>query len=152
MILDSNFLEFIDCLNRNKANYVLVGGYAVIINGHSRTTQDLDLFIRRTEENVQKVLKAIDDFGFGSIGFTSEDLMDESTIVQMGVPPLRIDILSAIPGVSFDEVINQSKDYEESGIVMKVIHINHLIANKLAVGRNKDMADVSALKRIINKK
>lgn len=152
MILDFNFLEFIECLNKRGAKYVLIGGYAVVLNGHSRSTGDIDFFIERTEDNIDKVLQAIEDFGFGGIGFTREDLMDEGSIVQMGVPPLRIDILSSLPGVRFEEVWDEANEYEEEGIKLKVININHLIANKLAVGRDKDKADVTALQKILNKK
>jgi len=152
MILDFNFLEFIECLNKRGAKYVLIGGYAVVLNGHSRSTGDIDFFIERTEDNIDKVLQAIEDFGFGGIGFTREDLMDEGSIVQMGVPPLRIDILSSLPGVRFEEVWENANEYEEEGIKLKVININHLIANKLAVGRDKDKADVTALQKILNRK
>lgn len=152
MILDINFLEFIECLNKRGAKYVLIGGYAVVLNGHSRSTGDIDFFIERTEDNIDKVLQAIEDFGFGGIGFTREDLMDEGSIVQMGVPPLRIDILSSLPGVRFEEVWENANEYEEEGIKLKVININHLIANKLAVGRDKDKADVTALQKILNRK
>jgi predicted nucleotidyltransferase len=151
MLLDSNFLEFIGFLNKNDVRFVLVGGYAVVINGHNRTTGDLDIFIDIEDSNIDKILKAIDDFGFGSIGFTKDDFKDENSIVQMGVPPLRIDILSSLPGVTFEEVIDSAKDYEEDDVKMKVIHINHLIKNKIAVGREKDNADAKALQNILKR-
>jgi predicted nucleotidyltransferase len=152
MIFDSNFLDFIKCLNSNKVAYVLVGGYAVVINGHTRTTGDLDVFVRGTAENAIKVIEAIDDFGFGSIGFTKEDILDSNGFVRMGVEPLRIDIFSSLPGVTFDEVIREANEYKEEDITMKVIHINHLIQNKLAVGRPQDIADVRALQKILKRK
>lgn len=152
MILDSNFLEFIECLNKNKVEYILVGGYAVVLNGVNRTTQDLDIFIRRTDENADKVLKAIDDFGFGSIGFTKADLQDKQGIVQIGRPPLRIDILCELPGVDFETAYNEANDYEEEGVKIKVMHINQLITNKLAVARDKDLADAKALQKILKRK
>lgn len=152
MILDSNFLEFIECLNKNNVEYILVGGYAVVLNGVNRTTQDLDIFIRRTDENADKVLKAIDDFGFGSIGFTKADLQDKQGIVQIGRPPLRIDILCELPGVDFETAYNEANDYEEEGVRIKVMHINQLITNKLAVARDKDLADAKALQKILKRK
>ena len=152
MILDANFLEFIECLNKNEVRFVLIGGYAVVLNGHSRSTGDLDIFIESTEENAEKVLKAIDDFGFGSIGFTKEDLLDKDGVVQMGTPPIRIDILSNVDGITFEVTFASSKDHVEENVSMKVIHINHLIASKLAVGRKKDIADVEALQKILNKR
>ena len=143
-MFDANFLEFIECFNKNQVAYVLVGGYAVVLNGHSRTTGDMDFFIERTEENAKRVIKAIEDFGFGSIGFTVDDIMDESGFVRMGIEPLRIDILNTLPGVTFEEVYNGASTHEEHGVKIKVIHINHLIQNKTEVGRPQDIADVRA--------
>jgi len=151
-MLDADFLEFIECLNRNNVEYVLVGGYAAIIQGHTRTTGDIDIFVRRTMENAGRVIKAIDDFGFGSIGFTEEDVVDENGFLRMGTEPLRIDILNAIAGVEFDEVYDCAEKYVDEGVEMKVIHINHLIKNKLAAGRPKDIADVTALEKILKRK
>jgi predicted nucleotidyltransferase len=151
-MLDPDFLDFIESLNKYKAAYVLVGGYAAIINGHNRTTGDLDIFVERTEENAIKVISAIEDFGFGSIGFTVKDVLDENGFMRMGVEPLRIDVLNSLPAVTFEEVYQQSEEYEDEGVKMKVIHINHLIANKRAVGRPKDMADVRALEKILKRK
>jgi predicted nucleotidyltransferase len=151
-MLNEDFLDFIECLNKNKVAYVLVGGYAAIIKGHTRTTGDMDIFVNRSLENAQKIIKAIDDFGFGSIGFTAQDVMDENGFIRMGSEPLRIDILNSIQGVEFDEVYESAEEYEDEGVKMKVIHINHLIKNKIAAGRPKDLADVRALEKIINNK
>jgi predicted nucleotidyltransferase len=151
-MFDSNFVDFIECLNKNDAKYVLVGGYAVVINGHTRTTGDIDFFVKRTEENAKNVIKAIDDFGFGGIGFTIDDVLDENGFMRMGIEPLRIGILSSLPGVSFDDVYNQAEEHEDGGVKFKVIHINHLIQNKLAVGRPQDIADVNALQKILKRK
>ena len=151
MIFDTLFLEFIEALNKNEARYVLIGGYAAIIHGVNRVTGDLDIFIERSRENAIKILKAIDDFGLGSIGFKEEDLVNEDFVVQMGRPPYRIDILNSIPGVTFEEAYNAAVLYEEDDIKIKCIHINHLLNNKKAVGRNKDLMDVKALEKIIKR-
>ncbi len=152
MIFDSLFLEFIELLNKNEVKYILIGGYAVIINGVNRTTGDMDILIERNVQNAEKVLKVIDDFGLGSIGFTVNDLMEEDNIVQMGRIPYRIDILNTIPGVKFEEAYSESRLYTEDGIDIRCIHINHLISNKLAVKRNKDLADAKALQKIVNRR
>ncbi len=151
MIFDTLFLEFLDLLNKHHVKYVLIGGYAVILNGVNRTTGDMDVFIEKTKENAEKVLRAIDEFGLGSIGFTVDDLMEEDQIVQMGRVPYRIDIMNSIPGVTFYEAYNESKIYEEEGIEIRCIHINQLITNKESVGRHKDLADAKALKKIMNR-
>ena len=151
-IFDPLFLEFIELLNQNEAKYILIGGYAVILNGVNRTTGDMDVLRERSIKNAEKVLKAIDDFGLGSIGFTVEDLMEEKSVIQMGRVPYRIDILNSIPGVDFEEAYSKCDIYTEDGIDVKCIHINHLINNKLAVKRDKDLSDAKALKKILNRK
>ncbi len=152
MIFDNLFLEFIDALNKNDAKYVLIGGYAVIIHGGNRLTGDMDIFIQRNKENAVKVLRAINDFGLGSIGFTEDDLTNEDMVIQMGIVPFRIDILNSIPGVTFEEAYNTAITYEEGGIEVKCIHINQLLANKKAVARNKDLMDVKTLEKILKRK
>lgn len=152
MIFDPIFLEFIDTLNKNNVRYILIGGYAAIIHGVNRVTGDIDIFIERSVENAVNVLKAIDDFGLGSIGFTEKDLTDEDVVVQMGRVPYRIDVLNAIPGVTFEEAFNSAVIYEENGVKVKCIHINHLLNNKKAVGRPKDLMDVKAIEKILKRK
>ena len=87
-----------------------------------------------------------------SIGFTEKDLTDEDVVVQMGRVPYRIDILNAIPGVTFDEAFGSAIVYEENDVKIKCIHINHLLDNKRAVGRNKDLMDVKAIEKILKRK
>jgi predicted nucleotidyltransferase len=147
MIFDPNFLEFIDCLNKREAKYVLVGGLAAVIHGVNRVTGDMDIFIEASKPNASVVLAAIDDFGFGSIGFTEDDLLNPEMVVQMGRVPLRIDILSELPGINFKEVFDRAIEFKTDGVTMKVIHVNDLIANKESVGREKDIMDVKALKK-----
>ncbi len=151
-IFDPLFLEFIQLLNRNNAKYILIGGYAVILNGVNRTTGDMDIFIENTVSNAEKVLKTIDDFGLGSIGFSIEDLTEENSVVQMGRIPYRIDILNSIPGVSFEDAFSKSDIFIEDNIEVRCIHIDHLIDNKMAVKRDKDLSDAKALKKILNRR
>lgn len=147
MIFDPNFLEFIECLNKREAKYVLVGGLAAVIHGVNRVTGDMDIFIEASKPNASVVLAAIDDFGFGSIGFTEEDLLNPEMVVQMGRVPLRIDILSELPGINFKDVFDRAIEFKTDGVTVKVIHVNDLITNKESVGREKDIMDVKALKR-----
>ncbi len=152
MTLDDNFIDFIECLNNNEVHFILIGGYASVIHGHSRTTGDMDFFVERTKENAVKLIKAIADFGFASLGFTTGDVMDESVYITMGVPPVKIDILTSIDAVTFEDAYKDAFEYQEGKLRVKVIHINHLINNKIAAGRPKDMDDVNALLKIKNRK
>jgi predicted nucleotidyltransferase len=111
----------------------------------------MDFFVERTEKNAMKLLNAIADFGFESLGFKVEDVMDEQKYISMGISPLRIDILTSISGVTFDEVMREATNYFENGVELKVIHINQLISNKIASGRPKDLDDVQALSKIVKK-
>jgi len=150
-MFDQNFADFIECLNKNEVRFVLVGGYAAVIHGNTRTTGDMDFFVDRTEENAKLLVKAIADFGFGGLGFKAEDVMNDKMFISMGIPPLKIDILTSIPAVSFKEVYEHAIDYEEENVKVKVIDIHHLIRNKTASGRPKDMDDVRVLSKKVKK-
>jgi hypothetical protein len=96
MMLSKDFKEFIELLNGHKVRYLVVGGYAVAFHGHPRYTKDLDVWIELSSENADKVIKALEDFGFGSMGLKSEDFLESDQIIQLGYPPNRIDILASL--------------------------------------------------------
>ena len=98
-----DFREFVELLNKNDVLYMIVGGYAVGFHGHPRYTGDLDIWLLPTQENAIKIIKAIESFGFGSLGISEKDLSSEGLIIQLGYPPLRIDLLTSIDGVRFEE-------------------------------------------------
>jgi hypothetical protein len=152
MNLNENFVDFINLLNDHKAKYVLVGGWAVIFEGYSRNTGDMDILIEREEKNADKLLAVIKDFLGSTIGFDKEDFLKEENVIMMGRPPFRIDILTDISGVSFKEVYESSKIYEDEGLKIRCIHINELIRNKKATGRLKDLGDVDMLEKILKKR
>ena len=152
MIFDKNFSDFIRLLEEKKVKYVLVGGLAVLIHGHFRTTKDMDIFYERSEENCRKVLDVIEKFGFKNLRLTIEDLKDERGYIQLGREPVRIDLFCDLPGVSFGEVYESAIDYKEDDFTVKVIHINHLIQNKKSVGRFQDLDDVKKLEKILQRR
>jgi predicted nucleotidyltransferase len=152
MIFDQNYIDFIHLLNKADAKYVLVGGLAVVIHGHFRTTKDMDLFYEPSEENAAKVLNVINEFGFAYLRLTVADLMDYKGYIKLGNNPVRIDLFCDLPGVSFKEVYEDAIDYNEEVVNFKVIHINHLLTNKKFVGRLQDLDDVKKLTKIIAKR
>jgi hypothetical protein len=154
MIFNQNFTDFINLLEQHKVRYVLVGGLAVLMNGHFRTTKDMDIFYEAERENCDRLLKVIHEFGFGYLKLTIDDLMDTASFIKLGREPERIDLLSELPGVTFKEAYNGAFDYkeEEESFSVRVIHINHLIKNKKAVGRYQDLDDVKKLEKILKKK
>jgi len=99
MTLAKDFEDFVSLLNRHKVEYMVVGGYALAFHGKPRHTGDLDIWINISEKNAINMLKAISDFGLGSLGFEKEDFLTEGLISQIGYPPLRIDLLNTIDGV-----------------------------------------------------
>lgn len=101
--LQSDLSEFIDLLNSTKVEYLVVGGHAVAFHGYPRFTGDIDVFIRTTPENVERVLQALEAFGFGDLKLRTGDLTEPDRILQLGHPPNRIDLLTSISGVGFAE-------------------------------------------------
>lgn len=152
MIFEKDFIDLIHILQKRDAKFVLVGGLAVLIHGHFRTTKDIDIFYEPSEENGRKILDSINEFGFGYIKLSLEDVLDKNGYIKLGREPSRIDLFCDLPGVNFEEVYASAVEYEDEDIKMKVIHINHLIENKLQVGRLQDLQDVRALRKIIQKK
>src|SRR5438045_1838126 len=104
MRLAKDFREFVALLNSNHVEYVIVGGYALAFHGAPRYTGDIDILVRRSPENAARLETSLATFGFGSVGISAKDFLEEGQIVQLGYPPHRIDILTSISGVSFDEI------------------------------------------------
>ena len=152
MNLNENFVDFINLLNKHKVKYVLVGGWAVIFEGYSRNTGNMDILVEREEKNADKLIIVIKNFTGSTIGFEKEDFLKEENVIMMGRPPFRIDILTDISGVSFKEAYESSKLYEDEGLKIRCIHINELIKNKKATGRLKDLGDVDMLEKILKKR
>ncbi len=152
MNLNENFVDFINLLNKHKVKYVLVGGWAVIFEGYSRNTGDMDILVERELKNANKILTVIKEFMGSTIGFEKEDFLKEENVIMMGRPPFRIDILTDISGVSFKEAYESSKIYEDEELKIRCIHINELIKNKKATGRLKDLGDVDMLEKILKKR
>lgn len=152
MVLNENFVDFIRLLNEHGVKYVLVGGWAVIFEGYSRTTGDMDFFIEREESNAEKIMNVVQQFMGSAIGFVKEDFLKEDNVIMLGRTPFRIDILTTITGVSFNEAFKSSRIYSDGGIDIRCIHINELINNKKATGRLKDLADAEMLEKILKKR
>ena len=102
MILTQDFKEFIKSLNDNDVRYLIVGGYAVGFHGHPRYTKDLDIWIWIDGHNAEKIVQALDQFGFASLALAPADFLEPDTTIQLGYPPNRIDLLMGLPGVDFD--------------------------------------------------
>lgn len=126
---------------------VVVGAHALAWHVRPRFTGDLDLLVRPSEENAAKIMGALDMFGFGQTGISATDFMREGQIIQLGVAPNRIGLLTSIDGLTFDEVWNGSVEGLLSGVVVRVIGVDELRRNKETVGRPQDLADLDDLSR-----
>ena len=145
-MLTQDFKEFVELLIKNKVEYLIVGGYAVGIHGHPRYTGDLDIWLNQTPENAKLILKCLNDFGFSSFGLKEEDFTKPGNVIQLGYPPLRIDLLTEIDGVTFSESYKTKKVVEIDGLLVNFIGYNDLIQNKKATGRSRDIDDIENLK------
>ena len=143
--LSKDAFEFIQCLNARDVDYLLVGGWAVVIYSRPRYTGDYDFFLRRSEENAEKLLAALVDFGFGTLDITKTDLMKPDFVIQLGQEPNRIDLLTSIDGVEFDACFSRRKIVVNNGYQISLISRDDLLMNKRASGRAKDLADIEAL-------
>ena len=130
---------------------MLVGAYAVAAHGLPRATGDIDLWIKCSEKNAERVWAAIMNFGAPLANISKQDFTTRGNVVQIGVTPRRIDILTQITGVEYEEAEQQSITIEIEGIAIPVIGLAHLVQNKSAVGRPQDKADVARLQELRNK-
>ncbi|MCI0335363.1 MAG: hypothetical protein L0228_19315 [Planctomycetes bacterium] len=135
----------LSALNGAGAEYLVVGAYALATYGTARATGDFDIWVRPTEDNAQRVWAALERFGAPRRKLTREDLRTPDTVFQIGVAPNRIDILTSITGVEFDEAWQHRKQTQINGISVSVIGREQLLRNKRAVGRPKDLADAAWL-------
>lgn len=146
MNLEPDFMEFIEWLNKHKVDYMVVGGYALAFHGEPRFTGDMDIWINCTEENAEKMMAVMRDFGMSTLGFTKADFRNDNIVKQIGQPPLRIDILGAIDGVRYEEAVKNKQHFKTGKLIIHYIGVKDFIKNKEAVGRKKDLADVKKLK------
>lgn len=143
--MNRDFTELLLAFNANAAEYLVVGAYALAAYGHVRATKDLDVWIRADAGNAQRVLKAISEFGAPLGDLTKADLGTPGTMFQIGMAPLRIDVITDIDGVDFADAWPDRFETRFGGVPVFVISRHHLIANKKAVGRLQDLADVEHL-------
>jgi hypothetical protein len=144
-MLSKDFKKFIELLNAHNVRYLVVGGYAVAFHGYPRYTKDLDVWIELSPENADNILKALEEFGFGSLGLKPEDFLESEQIIQIGYPPNRIDILTTLKEVKFEDCYKSKVGVEIQGLKINFIDLENLKHNKRATGRPQDLADAENL-------
>ncbi|QDG52522.1 hypothetical protein FIV42_17810 [Persicimonas caeni] len=145
MKISPDFREFIACANVRDVRFLIVGGYAVAYHGHPRYTKDLGVWVEPSAENARRLLLALEDFGFGALELKVEDFLEPDQIIQLGYPPLRIDLLTSVSGLSFDECFPNRQNVKIEEVEVPFIGLDDLKKNKQASGRHQDLADLENL-------
>jgi hypothetical protein len=140
-----DYKELLELFNRHKVEYTIVGAYALAYHGVPRFTCDIDIFVHPSPGNAKNILSALADFGFGSLNLTIDDFQIPNSVVQLGVPPVRIDIITSITGVTWEEANMGKSEATYSDIPVYFLGREQYIANKRAIRRKKDLADLEAL-------
>lgn len=147
MSLPKDWKEFLQLLNARGAEYVVVGAFALAFHSEPRFTGDLDILIRRTPENAARVIATLRAFGFASLAITSEDLLWEGRVIQLGIRPNRIDLLNSLSGVDAEVVWQKRTPGDLDGVPLHYIDLESFRINKLAAGRDKDLEDLRRLEK-----
>jgi len=147
MPLPKDWRAFIESLNSSGVEYLIVGAVALAYHGFPRYTGDLDIFVRNTPENAQRLEAALGRFGFGSVGLKAADFVNSYQVIQLGAAPNRVDLLTSITGVTFDDAWAARVRGDLGGIQANFIGRQTLIENKQATGRPQDQADLDVLRQ-----
>jgi hypothetical protein len=145
--VNSDFSDLLSTFNAHAVEYIVVGAHALAAHGHVRATKDMDVWVRPSSENAPRVLRALVSFGAPLHDLSAQDLATPGLIFQMGVPPVRIDVITSIDGVDFLEAWNERVTANLGGVPFPVLSRRHLIVNKKASGRLQDLADVEWLEK-----
>ena len=145
MVLPPDFKEFLRLLNDKNIQYLLIGGYAVGYHGYPRATNDMDIWIAINLKTAEQMVLALKEFGFDTSQLSEKIFLKENSIVRMGIAPMRIEILTTISGVDFEDCFQQKIVDEIDGTEVNIIGLKQLKINKKASGRHKDLDDFENL-------
>jgi hypothetical protein len=145
-IFNDDFKDFIIFLNKFEVEYIVVGGYAVIIRGYSRATGYIDIWVNKTKENFKRLQKTILEFGIPEVAIKENDFFSEEfDVFSFGKPPYAIEIMTAVKGLEFKATFENATMEQINDTPVRIIHLQNLIEAKKAAGRNKDMNDIENL-------
>jgi hypothetical protein len=145
MEIQQDFKELLELFNGHSVEYMIVGAYALAYHGSPRFTGDIDIFVRPAQDNAAKIIAALDHFGFGSLNLTTDDFQKPDSVVQLGVPPVRIDLITSLTGISWEEADKGKQRGLYGEVPVFFLGREQYIINKRATGRKKDLADLEAL-------
>jgi len=147
MQLNKDLREFIGLLNSNAVEYMIVGAFAVAWHGYPRFTADIDFFVRSSMRNAHAILGALEDFGFGGLDIEASDFCCPEQVIQLGLPPNRIDLITSIAGLSFEDAWEGRVEGFIDNLPVPFIGLEDLIQNKESTGRPKDLGDAEELRK-----
>ena len=145
MEVQQDFRDLLALFNKHKVDYIIVGAYALGFHGAPRYTGDLDVFVRADPVNSDSIMQALQEFGFGSVGLTAADFEEKGKVVPLGFPPVRVDIITSLTGVSWEQACSGRVKGQFGDLAVYYIGRDDFIANKRALGRKKDLADLEAI-------
>jgi hypothetical protein len=145
MEVQQDFRDLLALFNKHGIDYIVVGGYALGFYGAPRYTGDLDILVMPDPANAKRIMQALDEFGFGSAGLTAADFEQEGKVMQLGFPPVRVDILTSLTGVTWEQAKSGRVEGPFGDVKVHFIGRYEFIANKRALGRKKDLADLEAI-------
>lgn len=145
MEIQQDFKELLELFNGHSVEYVIVGAYALAYHGAPRFTGDIDIFVRPSYDNAAKIISALDHFGFGSLNLTIDDFQKPDSVVQLGVPPVRIDLITSLTGLTWEEADKGKQRGLYGKVPVFFLGREQYIVNKRVTGRKKDLADLEAL-------
>jgi len=143
--LPSDFSEFLKLLNEHRVRYLLVGGYAVAYHGYVRATADLDIWVEQSTENAEAIVACLIEFGFSVEKLDPELFLVSDRVVRMGFPPFRIELLTSVSGLEFQDSYDQRIQENWSDADISIIDLESLKVNKKAAGRHQDLDDLENL-------
>jgi hypothetical protein len=145
MNVEKDFRDLFALFNAHGVEYMIVGGYALAFHGAPRYTGDMDIYVKADVANAQRVIAALTEFGFGSLELTAADFEKPDIVIQLGSPPVRIDIMTSISGVSWEEAYAGRVQSTYGDATVYFIGRKQFVANKRSTGRKQDIADLEAL-------
>ena len=145
MKVQPDFKELLELLNAHKAEFIIVGAYALAFHGVPRFTGDIDIFVKPDSKNAEKILAALQEFGFGSLDLAESDFEDPDKVVQLGLAPVRVDLITSLTGVSWQEASSGKVDGSYGDVPVYYLGRKEFLSNKRALGRKRDLADLEAL-------
>jgi len=147
MEIQRDFKELLKLFNAHNVEYLIVGGYALAFHGAPRFTGDIDLFVKPEAENAKRILAALAEFGLGSLDLSETDFTTGDNVIQLGVPPVRVDIMTSITAVDWQQAESGKVEGNYGDTQVYFIGKDDFVSNKRALGRKRDLADLEALEQ-----